>query len=178
MKRIVFGIIAVVLVAAFAFSQPGPQSPMMGMGHMGKIVKDLNLTEPQKKEFDKIKADMMKSMIANVSKLATSRVDMQQLLKADNPDKVAIEKKIDEMGDQAAQMGKMMVAQWFTVNKMLTPEQQKVWKKALEVRPMMGNFMQGGRMRGMGLMQGHMQGRMFNKRIEIKEKEDDEEEKR
>jgi hypothetical protein len=57
---------------------------------------------------------------------------------------------------------------------MLTPEQQKVWKKALNDRPMMGRFMQGGRMRGMG----QMQGRMFNKRIEIKEKDDDEEEKR
>jgi Spy/CpxP family protein refolding chaperone len=176
MKRIAFGIIAVAVVAACAVSQPGPQPPMMG--HLGKIVKDLNLTEQQQKEFDKIKADMMKSMIANRSKLATARVDMQQLLKADNPDKVAIEKKIDEMGDQAAQMGKMMVAQWFTVNKMLTPDQQKTWKKALEVRPMMGNFMQGGRMRGMGQMQGRMQGRMFNKRIEIREKDDDEQEKR
>jgi Spy/CpxP family protein refolding chaperone len=174
MKRTVFGIIAVAILAVSAFSQPEPQPPMMGMGHMAKIVKDLKLTDQQQKELDKIKADMMKSMIANGSKLATSRVDMQQLLKADNPDKAAIEKKIDEMGDQAAQMGKMMVAQWFTVNKMLTPEQQKVWKKALNDRPMMGRFMQGGRMRGMG----QMQGRMFNKRIEIKEKDDDEEEKR
>lgn len=71
-------------------------------------------------------------------------------------------------------MGKMMVAQWFTVNKMLTPEQQKTWKKALEVRPMMGNFMQGGRMRCMGQMQGPM----MKRKIEIREKEDDEEEKR
>lgn len=172
MKRIVFGIIAAAIVVACAFSQPGPQPPMMG--HVVKIVKDLNLTEQQQKEFDKIKADMMKSMITNGAKLATARVDMQQLLKADSPDKAAIEKKIDEMGDQAAQMGKMLVAQWFTVNKMLTPEQQKTWKKALDVRPMMGGFMQGGRMRGMG----QMQGQIMKRKIEIREKEDDEEEKR
>jgi Spy/CpxP family protein refolding chaperone len=167
MKKLVLAIVAVGMVGTCTLSQPGPMR-----GKLGRIFKELKLTDQQQKDLEKVKADMMKSMIASGSKIATSRVDLQQLFKADNPDKAAIEKKIDEMGDQAAQMGKMMVAQWFAVNKMLTPEQQKIWTKALNAGPMtqagaMHGMMQGGRMQGPGMMRGQM----MKRKIEIRERD-------
>jgi Spy/CpxP family protein refolding chaperone len=57
------------------------------------------------------------------------------LLKADAPDKSAIEKKINEIADLTVQMHMIKINSWFTINKLLTPEQQKTWKKVLEYGP-------------------------------------------
>jgi Spy/CpxP family protein refolding chaperone len=163
MKRFILMSIAMAVLAVCVMSQNRAMSPMMGP--VGEIVKELKLTDQQQKDFERIKADMMKSMINQGAKLATARVDLSQLLNADSPDRPAIEKKIDEMGDQAAQLGKMMVGQWFAVNKILTPDQQKTWKKALDLGPMMQGWMRGGES---GWMQGKGPGSMMQKRIEIR----------
>lgn len=139
MKKLSLCLLAGLLLANVAWAQHGPGSGMNRK--IGKIVKELKLTEQQQKDFQKIKTDMMKSMIEQGSKLATARIDLQQMFNADNPDKSAIDKKVDEMGDQVAQLGKMMVANWFAVNKMLNADQQKVWKKALNIGPMMQGMM-------------------------------------
>ncbi|RPI04450.1 MAG: periplasmic heavy metal sensor [Ignavibacteriae bacterium] len=127
MKRLTVLMAAVfVLFSAQLYSQP----------HDAKMVKKfmekLNLTDEQKKEVEKIHADAEKQAIAQKAKGETARVDLQQLLKADVPDKSAIEKKINDISDQQAQMKMIRVNSWFAINKLLNPEQQKTWKKALE----------------------------------------------
>ena len=133
------------------------------MGRFQGIIGELKLTDDQKKDLDRIKFDAMKQMIAQVSKIATMRVELQEQMQADKPDRAALEKKIDELTSQAGSIGKMMVGQWFAVNKILTPEQQKIWKRVLEMRPMMNR-----RMGGMPMMRERMK-----KMHEEKEEEED-----
>ena len=127
MKKLgVFVAAALVMVSAGLYSQPAE-----GKGPR-KLIEQLKLSEEQKKDFDKIHVDMEKQEIAQKAKNETARVELRQLFKADSPDKSAIEKKLNEIAGLEVQMHMIKVNLWFDVNKLLTPEQQKIWKKALE----------------------------------------------
>ncbi len=120
-----------------------------------KVIGKLNLTEAQKKDVDKIRFESEKQAIAQRAKLATARVDLRQLLKAENPDRSAIEKKMNEIADLGVQQHMTRVDEWFSINKLLTPDQQKTWKEVLANAPAMhGNMMnhRGGRHRMMPMM--------------------------
>jgi Spy/CpxP family protein refolding chaperone len=127
MKKLgVLLIATVVMIGTQLYSQPADGRRFQ------KFIKDLKLTEEQKKDVDKIRLDMEKQQIAQKAKNETMRLDLQQLFKAENPDQSAIEKKINEIANLEAQMHMIRIDSWFAVNKLLTPEQQKTWKKALE----------------------------------------------
>ena len=111
----------------------GPMMPRM------RLMEELKLTDDQKKEIEKLHFDLQKQMIVQRSKIATSRLELQQMLRADNPDKAALEKKIIEVSQLATQTHTMRLNQWFAVNKLLNADQQKVWKKALEMKASMGD---------------------------------------
>jgi Spy/CpxP family protein refolding chaperone len=137
MKKLgVFVAAALVMVSAGLYSQPAE-----GKGPR-KFIEQLKLTVEQKKDFDKIHVDMEKQEIAQKAKNETARVELRQLFKADSPDKSAIEKKLNEIAGLEVQMHMIKVNLWFDVNKLLTPEQQKIWKKALEH----GSEMEHGKM--------------------------------
>jgi len=127
MKKLgVFAAVALVMVSACLYSQPAEGKVPR------KFIEQLKLTEAQKKDFDKIHVDMEKQEIAQKAENETARVELRQLFKADTPDKSAIEKKLAEIADLEVQMHMIKINSWFDVNKLLTPEQQKTWKKALE----------------------------------------------
>jgi hypothetical protein len=145
MKKLgVFVAVVLAMVSTSLYSQPAE-----GKGPR-KFIEQLKLSEEQKKDFDKIHVDMEKQEIAQKAKNETARVELRQLLKADNPDKSAIEKKMNEIADLEVQMHMIKINSWFDVNKLLTPEQQKTWKKALEY----GSEMQKRKM-GMDHHDGH-----------------------
>jgi Spy/CpxP family protein refolding chaperone len=99
MKKLgVFVAVALVMVSASLYSQPAE-----GKGPR-KFIEQLKLSEEQKKGFDKIHVDMEKQEIAQKAKNETARVELRQLLKADNPDKSAIEKKLNEIAGLEVQM--------------------------------------------------------------------------
>jgi Spy/CpxP family protein refolding chaperone len=100
-----------------------------------KFMGKLNLTDEQKKDVEKIHFDAEKQTIAQKAKVETARVELQQLLKADAPDKSAIEKKMNDIADLEVQMHMIKINSWFAINKLLTPDQQKTWKKVLEHGP-------------------------------------------
>jgi len=127
MKRLTILLAAIfVLFSNHVYSQPDDAKQIHTF--MGK----LNLTDEQKKDVEKIHFDEAKQAIAQKAKVETARVELQQILKADTPDKSAIEKKINEMASMKVQMHMIKVNSWFAVNKLLNPEQQKTWKKVLE----------------------------------------------
>ena len=115
-----------------------------------KILGKLKLTDVQKKDVDKIVFDEAKQVIAQRAKVETARLELRQLFNEDNPDKNTIEKKIDEVANLSAQIHINLVDGWFAINKLLTPDQQKIWKHALAARPQMehekcaGHFGEGG----------------------------------
>ena len=132
MKRLAVLITAVLMVfGTQLYGQPNRAK------QIHKFMEKLNLTDEQKKDVDKIHVDAEKQTIAQKAKEATARVELRQLLKADVPDKSAIEKKINEIADLTVQMHMIKVNSWFAINKLLTPDQQKTWKKVLENAPEM-----------------------------------------
>ena len=151
MKRtIAYLMCLTLLIASKATSQPG----MMGRGDMEprfmKAMEELKLTEDQQKKMQDMRFDIMKQMASHRAKVATAAIEFRELAAKDNPDKAALEKKIKEISDLRAQGQTMMLNHWFNVNKLLTPEQQKVWKKTLGARMFEGPGMQmRGRMHGM-----------------------------
>jgi Spy/CpxP family protein refolding chaperone len=124
-------LIAIVLMA---FNAPLFSQPDNGR-EFHRIIAKLNLTDEQKKDVKKIDVDMAKQVVDQRANLATARIDLRQLFQADNPDKAAIEKKINEMADIGVQLQMVKINSWFAINKLLTPDQQKAWKKALANAP-------------------------------------------
>ncbi|HAV22768.1 MAG: hypothetical protein A2X67_08625 [Ignavibacteria bacterium GWA2_55_11] len=175
MKKLVMLAMGLFVATSSALAQPGM---MAGRGH-DQFLKELNLTDVQQKEFDKIMVDHQKKMVDQMAKIASARIDMGQLLKADEPQKSAIEKKSQEISGLLSQVQSERLNHWFNVNKQLTPDQQKVWKNALEGHmamgqgPGMGMHRRGGQSGfGRGMMQhrGKMQGRgMMREKMQMHE---------
>jgi len=85
MKRLAALMAAVLMVfGTQLYSQPNETKQIQKF--MGK----LNLTDEQKKDVEKIHFDAEKQTIAQKAKEETARVELQQLLIADAPDKSAI----------------------------------------------------------------------------------------
>ncbi len=136
MKLRIFMSVFMLLVFGFTWvvaqdEDPAPsfQERMGGPGF--QMMERLKLTDEQKKEMEKMRFDMAKQAIDRQAKIKTARVEILQLFRADNPDKAAIEKKINEVSQLQTQGKIAHLNHWFAVNKMLTPEQQKIWKDIL-----------------------------------------------
>ncbi len=86
------------------------------------------------------------------------RLDVQDEFHADKPDKGKIDAAIAKLGDLQVQVRQAHVQFWFDVNKILTADQQKVWKRAAErLLQERGRMMAGGWMRrGEGGRRGGM----------------------
>ncbi len=151
MKRNALVILALTCVVAFTVmaQPPGPRRhmPKQGPPHAA-MLKELNLTEAQDAQVQKNRIDLMKKQTQLRAKVQTLRLDTKELFLAEKPDRSAIEKNVKAISDAQEQMKLAMLDHWFAVNALLTPEQQKVWKKhALQ----MGNAMRE-RAKGMGQM--------------------------
>lgn len=129
MKTIIIAVI--VFVASIATAQPRwmdrddePDRPRMKRG-----LAELNLTAEQQKQFDKLHSDHQKKQIELRSKVQTLRIELRDLMREDSPDKKKVDGKIAEVGKIRTDMKLNHSAFWFDVNKILTPEQQKMWKE-------------------------------------------------
>jgi Spy/CpxP family protein refolding chaperone len=142
-------VLSSLLVVTLAFSQ-GMERPGPAVRH-GKMFEKLNLTDSQKKDVAKINTDFAKQRVDQQAKIKTATIDLRALLQADTPDRTAIQKKIDEISDLQAKNRMLRVDHWFAVNKLLNPDQQKIWKTMLN-RPLMERF---------GRRMGNMRGRMM-----------------
>lgn len=116
-------------------TEPGPR------WKNAKGASELKLTDEQKKDIQKIKYNLMQKQIDLRAKIAHARLDYGQLTSTDSPDEDAISAKIDEIGKLQMQLKKNLLDGWFAVNKILTPDQQKIWKKVLQHPGMAGRRM-------------------------------------
>jgi Spy/CpxP family protein refolding chaperone len=126
MKRIT----GIVIITLLTFGTQAFGQPVDGKDY-NRIIKKLNLTKDQKKDISKIKMDLEKQLIAQKAKMETARLELHEIFKEDSPDKSAIEKKLNDIADLEVQSQMIRVDSWFSVNRILTLEQQKIWKKAL-----------------------------------------------
>jgi Spy/CpxP family protein refolding chaperone len=127
------------------------------MEHMRERAKnlksELSLTAAQETDLQKLRIDLEKKQTQVQSKIRTERLDLKSLFLADNPDRAAIEKGLKTISDLQFQLKVNGLDHWYAVKSILTPEQQKTWKKK------MGGFMGGMNDQCCGMMM-HREGRM------------------
>jgi Spy/CpxP family protein refolding chaperone len=144
--KMISAVAAGILSMNFAIAQPES-----GMGGRMGLMDDLSLTDQQKKQVEQIHDEAMRQGIDRKAEIAKARMDLRQLVRAEKPDQSAIEKKMKEIETLRSAALSHRLNAWFSVNKLLNVEQQKVWKKTLERRMEMSRRME---------MRGRMQGRM------------------
>ncbi|HEY9166788.1 MAG TPA: periplasmic heavy metal sensor [Candidatus Kryptonia bacterium] len=155
-------VLSALAIAGTAWAQDSSmQKGPMRMWRSHTAGSQLKLTDSQKKDIQKIRFDLMQKQIDVRAKLSHARLDYGQLASADNPDAGALSDKIDEIAKLQTDLKKNMLDGWFAVNKLLTPDQQKIWKKVLEhpamaMRRMRTQRVIMNRRSGQGPMSGEM----------------------
>jgi Spy/CpxP family protein refolding chaperone len=131
------------ILSTAAFAQPRrgwDDRPMRGIREMQK----LDLTDDQRKQVDKLHSDLQKKQIALRAKIQAIRIDVRDAFREAKPDRGKIESKVNDITKAQGELKTNHLAFWFDVNKILTAEQQKVWREA----PMMMCRGRGDRLRG------------------------------
>ena len=127
MKRIVlFIILATSVIAAQSKWDYDDARPFRWQG---RACEELDLSTDQQSQFDKLQSEMQKKDVDLHSKVQTLRIDIKDLFKEDIPDKGKIESKMNEITKLQGEMKISHLDFWFGVNKILKPEQQKIWKE-------------------------------------------------
>lgn len=126
-----FTVLASILLASASLlaAQERINPPDRGFALRERLAKTLNLTEEQQKNIESLRFEMRKALVEQQARLKTSRLELAELFKADQPNQAAIQKKVGEISQLQSQQRLLRVDHWFAVNKLLTPDQQKTWKK-------------------------------------------------
>src|SRR5262249_52894740 len=90
-----------------------------GMMDHQALVEKLDLTTEQRGKIERLRADMQKNAIMTRSKVQMARVDLRELYREENPDRLQIESKITEIGKLQTDMKLAHAGFWFDVNKVL-----------------------------------------------------------
>jgi Spy/CpxP family protein refolding chaperone len=113
----------------------GPMGPGMADGpKCGPMLKALDLTAEQQKKVDVIHEKQARLMVQAQADLRIAEMDMQQLMRAETPDKAKIDAQIDKLSQLQAGIQKSRTATLFEIRALLTPEQLKKFS----VGPLMG----------------------------------------
>jgi Spy/CpxP family protein refolding chaperone len=113
----------------------GPMGSGMADGpKCGPMLKALDLTAEQQKKVDAIHEKQARLMVQAQADIRIAEMDMQQLMRAETPDKAKIDAQIDKLSQLQAGMQKSRTATLFEIRALLTPEQLKKFP----ANPMMG----------------------------------------
>jgi len=94
-----------------------------GMGRGMGYLKQLDLTEQQEDRIEAIHDKQRRSAIEIRKNLELAQLDMRKLMRADTPDRRAIETQVDRMSGLRGQLQKSQVNSLLDVRGVLTPEQ-------------------------------------------------------
>ena len=114
-----------------------------GAGGMGDLREKLNLTDEQRSRLADIRDRQARAAIPIQSDLRLAALDMRKLMRAERPDRRAIDQQIDRISGLRAQLHKSRVAGMLDARAVLTPAQQKLLR---EHRAGIGGWRGGGRM--------------------------------
>jgi Spy/CpxP family protein refolding chaperone len=129
MKRSL-AVVFLLITSIVAFAQPPGGSRMRErfMEHRERLKEDLHLTDQQETQVKKLHLELERKQAQLQSKVRLARLDMKEIYLSDKIDRAAIEKAIKQVSDLQHQLKMNFVDFWFSVNGILTPEQQRVWK--------------------------------------------------
>jgi Spy/CpxP family protein refolding chaperone len=85
----------------------------------------LGLTDEQATRLRQITVETEKAAIKTKADLAVRRIELRELLRADNPDRDTVMKKVKEVSDLTGQLMQQHVQALLSAKTILTPEQQK-----------------------------------------------------
>jgi Spy/CpxP family protein refolding chaperone len=129
------------LLAADAGGGPGPGDAMdrgrggprmrRGPGARGMegLREELNLTEDQRSRLADIHDRQARTVIPIQGDLRIAELDLRKLMRADRPDRHAIDVQIDRIAGLRAQLQKSRVASMLDARAILTPAQQKLMRE-------------------------------------------------
>jgi|GEM_PF-1110663 Spy/CpxP family protein refolding chaperone len=130
MKKIIeYSAIALFIFTFTMAAQPGPANKeAMPNG----IIKKLNLTPEQEKQFKDIRYQQQKKAIDLRSQIQKNRLEVKHMFAVNNID----EKKILELTDANSKiqgdLKNSAMQSWLSIYKILTPEQKEIWAKHFE----------------------------------------------
>jgi Spy/CpxP family protein refolding chaperone len=143
MKRLAMvGLSAVLVVLALGTvkwaagqAEGRPHWGMAGPGHEAerllamldsdRVKGVLGLTDEQATRLHQITVETEKAAIKTKADLAVRRIELRELLKADNPDRDTVMKKVQEVSALTGQLMQQHVQALLNAKTILTPEQQK-----------------------------------------------------
>jgi len=96
-----------------------------------RMIQQLALNEEQQKQFDALASEFRKESVDRRAEIAKARIELMDLLKTESPNQGKITNQLEKIGALESAAKANGLDHWFQVNKILTPEQQKVWKKTL-----------------------------------------------
>jgi Spy/CpxP family protein refolding chaperone len=147
LRKTLVVLLLIVVATALSLAQVmrGPMAQRFGERHEA-LIKELKLTEAQETQMQKLRIELMKKQTQLRSRVQTLRLDSKELFLADKIDRKAIESNVKAVTDAQEQMKLNFIDHWFAVNQILTPDQQKIWKKHAMA---MGERMRVGMRQGM-----------------------------
>lgn len=141
MKRFSFSVVAAMtamaLCAGVLPAQPRGNAPFeRDRPQMRRnIAEELELTDAQKEQFQKIRLQAHKQRIEQRAKMQLARLELRELVQAANPDQKLIDAKITDISKLQETILRHRIATHMEMQKVLTPEQRK---KAQELWPFHG----------------------------------------
>jgi len=105
----------------------------------------LGITDEQVAKFHQQQEDFQKAGIQNRATMQVKRMELNDLLRADKPDRAAIDRKLAEVNAMQAASEKANIDHLLATRSLLTPEQQAKLKQMMQNRPGMGPGGRGGR---------------------------------
>ncbi|GEM_PF-594885 len=111
-----------------------------------QFIERLNLTDEQEDQFKQMRSDFQKKNIELMATMKTQRLTLRDLFDNDKLDQDKIESQLSGISKIQNELKLNSTAFWFNVNKILKPEQQKIWKNHAQM--MMKQRMQGAMKRG------------------------------
>ena len=105
---------------------------------IARLREQLGLTDDQVKQLHALRIEGAKNAIRSRADVEVKRLELRELLQADEPDRAAIDQKLRELSDARYTAQKQRIDQRLAMRDILTPEQRS---KLKELR---GKFRRGG----------------------------------
>jgi Spy/CpxP family protein refolding chaperone len=102
---------------------------------MERLAQQLELSDDQRRQVQSLQLNYAKEAIRTRADMAVARVEVRQLLNADQPDLSQVKDKLQQIACKEAQLRFAHITMMQDIRKLLTPEQQKQWR-ALRARRM------------------------------------------
>lgn len=130
MKKIIgYTAIALFIFTFTMTAQPGPANKE---ARPNGIIKKLNLTPEQEKQFKDIRYQQQKKAIDLRSQIQKNRLEVKHMFAGNNIDENKILDLTDANSKIQGELKSSAVQSWLSIYKILTPEQKEIWAKHFE----------------------------------------------